>query len=92
MQQPADALAESAVHQAPSRGGDRSWASGTSTRTGFWQSLLLRPPRDISEEQGQAVTRILLAALGTLLLFAARQLGQRDLPFLLALAYLLASV
>ncbi len=92
MQQPADALAESAVHEAPSRGGDRNWASATGARRGFWQSLLLRPQRDVTEEQGQAVTRIVLAAIGTLLLFAARQLDHSELPFLVALAYLLASI
>ncbi|MCG6968024.1 MAG: EAL domain-containing protein [Chromatiaceae bacterium] len=57
----------------------------------FLQSLFFRPGGDITQEQGQAVARIVLAACGTMLFFAARQLGRGDEPFLLALAYMLAS-
>ena len=54
-------------------------------------ALFFRPEGEVTEEQGQAVTRILLAAIGTLVFFAARDFGHGDPPFLLALAYMLAS-
>jgi diguanylate cyclase (GGDEF)-like protein len=60
-------------------------------RGGLLQSIFFRPEGEITQEQGQAVARILLAAFGTLLFFAARQFGHGDQPFLLALAYMLAS-
>lgn len=46
----------------------------------------------LTQEQGQALSRIALAAAGTVLFYFAGQPGQVDTPFLLALAYLLASV
>lgn len=46
----------------------------------------------MTQEQGQALTRIVLAALGAVLFFAAREYGHGDPPFLLALVYMLASI
>lgn len=63
----------------------------SSDRRTLLQSLFFRPDGDVSQEQGQAVTRIVLAAIGTLAFFAAREFGNGDHPFLLALAYMLAS-
>lgn len=54
-------------------------------------AIFFRAEGEVTEEQAQAVTRIVLAALGTLLFFAARDYGHGDPPFLLALAYMLAS-
>ena len=53
---------------------------------------VLRPGSEITQEQGQALTRIGLAAVGCLLFFLARYFGHGDVPFMLALVYLLASV
>ncbi|MGB5452555.1 MAG: EAL domain-containing protein [Sedimenticolaceae bacterium] len=50
------------------------------------------PETEVTPEQGQAITRIILAALGAILFFGARQYGHGDNPFLLSVAYLLASV
>ena len=47
---------------------------------------------EMTQEQGQALTRVVLAALGAVLFFAAREYGHGDQPFLLALAYMLAGV
>ncbi len=60
-------------------------------RRSVLQSMFFRPDGEVTQEQGQAVARILLAAFGTLLFYAARQFGHGDQPFLLALAYMLAS-
>jgi len=60
-------------------------------RRGILQSLFFRREIEMTQEQGQAVARIVLAAGGTLLFFAARQLGHGEQPFLVALAYMLAS-
>lgn len=64
---------------------------GTRGRT-LLQSIFFRPEREITQEQGQALTRVILAAIGTVLFFAARAFDQGDDPFLLALAYMLASL
>ena len=47
---------------------------------------------EMTQEQGQALTRVVLAALGAVVFFAAREYGHGDQPFLLALAYMLAGV
>jgi len=60
-------------------------------RRSLVQALFFQPAAEVTEEQGQAVTRILFAAIGTLVFFVARDYGHGDRPFLLALAYMLAS-
>ncbi|MCP5430744.1 MAG: EAL domain-containing protein [Chromatiaceae bacterium] len=47
---------------------------------------------EFTPEQGQAVTRALLAALGCGLLFVAQRFGHTETPFLLTAIYLLASL
>ena len=47
---------------------------------------------DFTPEQGQAVTRALLAGLGCVLLFAAQSFGHGQTPFMLTAIYLLASL
>ena len=47
---------------------------------------------EMTQEQGQALTRVVLAALGAVVFFAAREYGHGDQPFMLALAYMLAGV
>ncbi|MGB5670683.1 MAG: GGDEF domain-containing protein, partial [Sedimenticolaceae bacterium] len=61
-------------------------------RRALRQSILFLPETEVTPEQGQAITRIILAALGAILFFGARQYGHGDNPFLLSVAYLLASV
>jgi len=56
------------------------------------QRLFPQTAEGVTQEQGQAVTRVTLAALGTVLFFVASRLGYGDLPFLLALVYMLAAV
>ena len=63
-----------------------------SDRSGVLQALFFRPGGGATPEQGQAVSRIVLAAIGTLVMYASRGLyAHNDAPFLLALAYMLAS-
>ena len=64
---------------------------GSGRRT-LLQSLFFRADVQVTQEQAQAVTRIVLAALGTVSFYAARGYDQGDTPFLLALVYLLASL
>lgn len=47
---------------------------------------------EFTPEQGQAVTRALLAAIGCGLLFVAQRFGHGETPFLLTAIYLLASL
>jgi len=61
-------------------------------RRSLVHALFFRPEGEVTEEQGHAVSRILFAAIGTLVFFAARDFGHGDPPFLLALAYMLASL
>jgi diguanylate cyclase (GGDEF)-like protein len=60
-------------------------------RRGMLQAIFFRLDSDVTQEQAQALTRVVLAALGTLLFLALRSLGHGDTPFLVAAAYLLAS-
>lgn len=55
-------------------------------------SILFDPKGETTQEQGQAITRIALAAVGGLAFLGARYFGQGDVPFMLAMVYLLASV
>jgi diguanylate cyclase (GGDEF)-like protein len=74
-------------------------AQGTATQgaapadadASLWQLLLFRSSA-VTPEQGQAVTRVYLAGLGSLLFLAARDWGLDDTPLLLTLVYLLASL
>lgn len=61
-------------------------------RRSFLRFISFEPIGDTTQEQGQALTRVLLAAVGCVLFLGARYFGHGDVPFLLALAYLLASV
>ena len=61
-------------------------------RRSLLQWLLFRADVDLTPEQAQAVTRIVLAALGTVSFYAARDYGHGDTAFLLALVYMLASL
>lgn len=63
----------------------------TSGRRRVWQAWLLGGNPDITEEQAQAVTRLVLAALGCLIFLTARQFGHGETPLLISLVYLLAS-
>ncbi len=56
-----------------------------------WQTRLLGGGAGITEEQAQAVTRIVLAVLGCLGFFVARHFGHGTTPLLVSLVYLLAS-
>lgn len=56
------------------------------------QSLFFRAEVEITQEQAQAVTRIVLAALGTVSFYVARDHGHGDIPFMLALVYMLAGL
>lgn len=60
------------------------------SKSGWWslRSAFHRPKGEATQEQGQALTRILLAAVGTAMFYA---MDNGDTPFLLALVYLLAS-
>ncbi len=60
-------------------------------RRGLLRSMFFQAEAEVTQEQGQALARIVLAALGTLLFFMARQFGYGDQPLLVALAYMLAS-
>ncbi len=57
-----------------------------------WQSWFFRSPGGFTQEQGQALTRVILAALGSIVFFGALYFGHGDEPFMLSLAYLLASI
>ena len=61
-------------------------------RRSLLQWLLFRADVDLTPEQAQAITRIVLAALGTVSFYAARDYGHGDTAFLLALVYMLASL
>jgi diguanylate cyclase (GGDEF)-like protein len=61
-------------------------------RGSLLQRLFFRADVDVTPEQAQAVTRIVLAALGTVSFYAARDYGHGDTAFLLALVYMLASL
>jgi diguanylate cyclase (GGDEF)-like protein len=56
------------------------------------QWMFFGSAEEMTQEQGQALTRVVLAALGAVLFFAAREYGHGDPPFLLALAYMLAGI
>lgn len=73
---------------APAR--ERVHAGGD--RPTLLQRLLRRSGGELTQEQGQALTRIVLAALGSVTFFAAGKYGHSGLPFLLAVAYMLAAV
>ena len=57
-----------------------------------WQSVFFRPRGATTQEQGQALARILLAGFGTVLFLVLRELGYGDTPFMVSLVYLLSSV
>ena len=61
-------------------------------RAAPWRWLASRPHARLTEEQGQALARIALAAVGTLLFFATLSAGGGATPFLVTLVYLLGSV
>jgi diguanylate cyclase (GGDEF)-like protein len=65
------------------RATDRRWP---------WLTKIQRSTGRTTQEQGQAITRILLATIGCVLFYFARDFGHGDTPFLLAVAYLLASL
>lgn len=65
---------------------------GWLARVGLWRSMGDRVGSGFTQEQGQAVTRILLAAAGCLVFGALRTLGYGDTPFLLASIYLLGAL
>jgi diguanylate cyclase (GGDEF)-like protein len=80
---------QTAVHQSIGSVPPRRFAA---QRRSLLQSLFFRGDVEITQEQAQAVTRIILAALGTVSFYAARGYGHGDTPFLLALVYMLASM
>jgi diguanylate cyclase (GGDEF)-like protein len=57
-----------------------------------WQSMFFRGEPLVTQEQAQAVTRIVLAAFGCVLFWVASVHGHGDTPFLLAALYLMASM
>ena len=61
-------------------------------KTGRLRRLLTGSGVELTQEQGQALTRIAIAALGTLVFFIASRYGHSDLPLMLAAVYLLASI
>ncbi len=91
MPQPASRSASLDGATVPGLAGRRALHPSAGVRRPLLQSLFFRGDRGVTEEQGQAVTRTVLAAVGTLLFFAARDYGHGDVPFLLALVYMLAS-
>lgn len=54
-----------------------------------WSSRLRGKSSQLTQEQGQAVTRILLAALGCLVFVVAQRFGHGETPLLVATIYLL---
>jgi diguanylate cyclase (GGDEF)-like protein len=54
--------------------------------------LFPRSVGQMTQEQSQALTRIALAVMGSVVFFSASRYGYSDLPFLLAVAYMLAAV
>ena len=54
--------------------------------------LFPRSLGQMTQEQSQALTRIALAVLGSVVFFSASRYGYSDVPFLLAVAYMLAAV
>ena len=61
-------------------------------RPSSWRSRLFLSREGLTQEQAQARTRVILAGIGSILFFVARYFGHGDEPFMLSLAYLLASV
>lgn len=73
--------------KSPPEGPRRRESPGTLPR----RSMFFWPKGEVTQEQGQALTRMVLAGFGTVLFFILRELGHGDTPFLLSLVYLLSS-
>lgn len=61
------------------------------SRPSLWRSVFFRPVGQLNQEQGQALTRILLAAIGCIIFIALRRFGYGETPSLVTLVYLLGS-
>jgi diguanylate cyclase (GGDEF)-like protein len=60
-------------------------------RRSFWRAMFFRPQGEITQEQAQAITRIVFALIGVLGFFAFHQASTPRLPVLIGLVYLFAS-
>jgi len=81
--------------QTERRARHRDKAPEPSTSPGIgraWRSLFYRTEGRTTQEQGQALTRVLLAALGCIVFLAIREFGYGETPFMLASVYLLVSM
>ncbi|MCB1801545.1 MAG: EAL domain-containing protein [Gammaproteobacteria bacterium] len=63
----------------------------TQAHHSLWRTVFFRPAGRLNQEQGQALTRILLAAVGCIVFIALRRFGYGETPSLVTLVYLLGS-